>query len=416
MQITQIGPYPLSPECIHGGVEASVYGLVNELVSERVSEFGSDRVSKLVSERLSNSTSAQRSTLNAQRNVIDVFDLPRIGEKDRVEQFGNLTVHRYANPGTHNKDAVLRLKEMVRDIVALRPDVCHIHGTGAISKELYFALATFDMPMMVTVHGLLREEKKQALIRKPSLKALYQFFVQSRDEKQMLNSVPRAIVDTAYVENMLLHYGLKHVPQMHVIPQGIDEIYYGIRCNPKSNILLCVGAIAPRKGHTYTIDMFNRLRERGINARLRIIGSLADSAYYALLQQKITDSPYKADISLEANLPREELLKAYADAKLFVLHSREESQGIVFAEAMATGLPVVATKIGGIPYVVADGKSGLLCPYADVEAMTDMVERLMTDDGLWNQCSVAAREIAKGFNWVNIAERIVLLYNELHQL
>ena len=64
MQITQIGPYPLSPECIHGGVEASVYGLVNELVSERVSEFGSDRVSKLVSERLSNSTSAQRSTLN----------------------------------------------------------------------------------------------------------------------------------------------------------------------------------------------------------------------------------------------------------------------------------------------------------------------------------------------------------------
>ena len=122
MQITQIGPYPLSPDCIHGGVEASVYGLVNEL--------GSERVSELVSERLANSTSAQRSTLNAQRNVIDVFDLPRIGEKDRVERSGNLTVHRYANPGTHNKDAVLRLKEMVRDIIAVHPDVCHIHGSA----------------------------------------------------------------------------------------------------------------------------------------------------------------------------------------------------------------------------------------------------------------------------------------------
>ena len=119
---------------------------------------------------------------------------------------------------------------------------------------------------------------------------------------------------------------------------------------------------------------------------------------------------------MEANLPREELLRAYTDAKLFVLHSREESQGIVFAEAMATGMPVVATKIGGIPYVVADQKSGLLCPYGDVEAMADMVAQLLVDDAKWQQYSDSAREIAKGFDWVNIAERIILLYNELHQL
>lgn len=408
MQITQIGPYPLSPDCIHGGVEASVYGLVNELVSERVSELGS--------ERLAISESAQPSTLNAKQHVVDVFDLPRIGEKDRVEQFGNLTVHRYANPGTHNKDAVLRLQDMVRDIVALRPDVCHIHGTGAISKELYFALQSQGLPMMLTVHGILREEKKQALLRKPSFKALFQYIVQSRDERTLLNAAPNIIVDTAYVEDKLRSYGLRHVPNMYVIPQGIDDTFYTINCNSHSHILLSVGAISPRKGHAYTIEMFNLLRKRGINARLRIIGSLADSAYYALLQQKITDSPYKADITLEVNFPREDLLQAYADAQLFVLHSREESQGIVFAEAMATGMPVVATKIGGIPYVVADQKSGLLCPYSDVEAMADMVERLMTDDAKWQQYSDSARLIAKGFNWVNIAERIVLLYNELHQL
>ena len=402
MKIIQIGPYPLSPDCIHGGVEASVYGLVNELVSERVRE--------LVSERFANSISAQRSTLNAQRNVIDVFDLPRIGEKDRVERFGNLTVHRYANPGTHNKDAVLRLKEMVRDIVALRPDVCHIHGTGAISKELYFALQSQGLPMMLTVHGILREEKKQALLRKPSFKALYQYLVRSRDERTLLNAAPNIIVDTAYVEDKLRSYGLRHVPYMYVIPQGIDETFYSISCNPKSNLILCVGAIAPRKGHIYTVEMFNLLRARGIYAQLRIIGSLADQAYYNLLQQKIAASPYVSDISLEANLPREELLRAYTDAKLFVLHSREESQGIVFAEAMATGMPVVATRVGGIPYVVADQKSGLLCPYGDVEAMADMVERLMTDDARWQQYSNSAREIAKDFSWNDIAMRIVRLY------
>lgn len=378
MTIVQIGNYPLSPDCIHGGVEASVFGLVQEL---------------------------------AKNHTVDVFDVPRIGEKDRVERYGNLTIHRYANPGTHNKDAVLRINEMVRDIVALGPEVCHVHGTGAFSKEIYFALQQHGIKMMLTVHGILREEKKQALLRKPSLKALYQYIVQSRDERELLDAAPRIIVDTAYVEYKLKAYGLKHVPDMHVIPQGIDETFYGIQCNPKSNVILCVGAIAPRKGHIYTVEMFNRLRAKGIDVKLRIIGSLADKAYYEQLKQKIADSPYKSDILLEVNLSREELLKAYAEAKLFVLHSREESQGIVFAEAMATGLPVVATKIGGIPYIVADGKSGLLCPYGDVDVMAQNAELLLTDEQMWQEFSFAAKQIAKGYNWKDIAEHIVLLYN-----
>lgn len=386
MSIVQIGPYPISPDCIHGGVEASVYGLVKELTSEGVNELRSG-------------------------HIVDVFDLPRIGEKDRVERYGNLTIHRYANPGTHNKDAVLRLKEMVRDVVALTPDVCHVHGTNAIHKQIYFALQQHGIKMMLTVHGIAREEKKQALLRKPSLKALYQYVVQSRDERELLETAQKIIVDTTYVENKLKAYGLKHVPEMHVIPQGIDEAYYGIHCNPESNVVLSVGGIAPRKGYVYTIDMFNRLRAKGINAKLRIVGALTDKKYYMLLQQRIAESKYKADISLDVDLPREDLYKAYSEAKLFVLHSREESQGIVFAEAMATGLPVVATKVGGIPYVVADGKSGLLSLYGDVDTMAEMVEKLMTDERLWNDYSKEAKEIAKGYSWKDIAERIVKLYN-----
>ena len=347
----------------------------------------------------------------AKTHVVDVFDVPRLEEKDRVERYGNLTIHRYANPGAHNKDAVLRLSEIARDIVALGPEVCHIHGTNPFSKQMYFAQQRYGIKTIVTVHGIAREEKKQALLRKPSIKALYQYYVQSRDERELLNAVPQIIVDTAYVEDKLRNYGLKHETEMHVIPQGIDETFYRIECDPKSRVLLSVGAIAPRKGHVYTIEMFEQLREKGIDAKLRIIGSLADKAYYEIVNGKIGDSKYKDDISLEVNVPREELLKAYASAKLFVLHSREESQGIVLAEAMATGLPVVATRVGGIPYVVADAKSGLLCSYADVDAMTEMTARLMMDEALWKQYSDAARGIAKGYNWITIAKKIQLLYS-----
>lgn len=377
MTIVQIGNYPISSDCIHGGVESSVYGLVQELAKE---------------------------------HIVDVFDVPRIGEKDRVERLGNLTIHRYANIGKYNKDAVLRLKKIVRDVVALGPEVCHVHGTGAFSKLIYLALQQHGIKMMLTVHGILCEEKKQALMRKPSLKALCQYIVQSRDERELLEVVQRIIVDTRYVEDKLKTYGLKQVPEMHVIPQGIDNDFYTIRCNPKSNVILCVGAIAPRKGHIYTVEMFNRLKAGGIDAKLRIIGSLADKAYYEQLQQMIAKSAYKEDIVLEANLPEEELLKAYSEAKLFVLHSREESQGIVFAEAMATGLPIVATKVGGIPCVVADGISGLLCSYGDVDAMEDMAEQLLTDDNQWKNFSVSAQQCARKYNWKRIADEIVELY------
>lgn len=376
--IIQIGPYPVSADCIRGGVESSVYGLVQALIR---AEY-----------------------------IVDVFDVPRMGEMDRVERYGNLTIHRYANPGIHNQNATRRLPEIVRDIVALHPDVCHIHGTGTYSRQMYFALQKCGIPTMVTVHGLLQEEKKQALQQKPSLKHLYQYFVQTRNERELLNSVPRVIVDTAYVEDKLRAYKLRHLPEMYIIPQGIDNAYYAIHCDPQSNVLLSVGAISPRKGHIYTIEMFNRLRSRGIEARLRIIGSLADKTYYALLQQKIADSSYASDILLEVNVPREELLKAYASAKLFVLHSREESQGIVFAEAMATGLPVVATNVGGIPYVVENGKSGLLCPFGDVNVMTDMARSLLTDEKKWQVFSVAAKKRANDYNWKAIADKIVQLY------
>ena len=377
MTIVQIGPYPISPDCIRGGVEASVYGLAQAL---------------------------------ARNHAVDVFDMPRLGEEDRVDQADKLTIHRYANPGSHNQDAVRRVADICRDIISLRPDVCHVHGTGAFSRQIYCALHEQGLPAMLTVHGLLHEEKKQALLRHPSLKHLYQFVVQTRDERALLNMASQVIVDTAYVERKLRAYRLHHTPEIHVIPQGIDDCYFRIRCNPDSRVLLSVGAIGPRKGHTYTIEMFNRLRAKGIDAQLRIIGSMADSAYYALLLKMVAESPYSADISIEVDLPREQLLQAYASAKLFVLHSREESQGIVFAEAMATGLPVVATNVGGVPYVVLDGQCGLLCPYADVEAMTENVERLLANDKQWHAFSSSACEVAKGYDWHTIATKIAGLY------
>lgn len=382
MNIIQVGSYPLSADCIHGGVESSVYGLTQALVRAG--------------------------------HTVDVFDYPRIGGKDASERLGLLTIHRYANTGKHNEDAMLRGKEIFRDIVALHPNAVHVHGTGKLSGAIYEAAQNYGIPVVLTVHGLLHEEKKQALRRKFSLKHLYQYIVQTRSEMDVLNRASRIIVDTPYVERMLTQYRQKgkltQLPEIHVIPQGISAAYYDLSCAKESNTILSVGSISPRKGHLYTIKMFNVLREKGVKAKLRIIGSLADNNYYALLTKAIQESPYCTDIRLETNVSQEELFAAYKSAKLFVLHSQEESQGIVFAEAMATGMPVIATTVGGVPDVVENGKDGFLCEFGDAISMAVMVEDILSDEKVWQSFSQYAKQAALKYDWDKIAEQICELY------
>ena len=95
---------------------------------------------------------------------------------------------------------------------------------------------------------------------------------------------------------------------------------------------------------------------------------------------------------------------------MFALHSEEESQGIVFAEAMAAGLPIVATNSGGIPYVVHDDDNGIFCMYGDVDAFASNMDSLLSDETSRNLISARNTEEAKKYNWANIANEIVKVY------
>ena len=382
MRIVIVGSYPLSADLIKGGVESSVFGLANELSKE---------------------------------NVVDVLDYPRIGGRDLIEQCGKFAIHRYANIGKHNRDASLREKDIIRDIIALHPDVIHIHGSGQLSLAIYNATSDYGIKTIVTIHGLVHEEKKKALRKCPTPKLLYQYIYQSRIEMKLLDVVEYVIVDTLYVANRIRHYyskgRIKHLPRIYVIPQGISSEYFNINCDERNTILLSVGAMSPRKGHLLTLEAYQLLRAHGTQAKLRILGSLADKKHYSKLLDTISKNPYKEDISLETNVSQQELYDAYKSANIFVLHSEEESQGIVFAEAMATGMPIVATKVGGIEDIVESGKTGFLCEYGDTETMAEMIERLLTDRKLWKMFSLYAKQISHAYDWQEIGKQIVQLYN-----
>lgn len=385
MNIVQVGPFPLSADCIRGGVESSVFGLVNEL---------------------------------SRNHVVDVFDYPRINGKDSVERKGSLTVHRYANPGNHNQDAMDRGKEILRDIVSLHPDIVHIHGTGGLSGALYSAVKTYGIPVLLTVHGLLHIEKKNALIKHPSLKHLYQLFVQSHAEFKVLNEAEHIIVDTEYVAEQIKHLHSKkkisHLPWMYVVPQGIQSQY--LQVSPKKPVIptiLSVGSISQRKGHLLLVKAFEIVHKTVPSAKLIIAGTLTEKAYYTQLQNEIGKLHLKQSVELLTNIPQEQLLQIYQEATIFALHSQEESQGIALVEAMATGLPIVSTLVGGIPFVVKNGKTGLLSKYGDVDSFANNMIKLLTNENLRTQMSQSARLSAQSYSWQEITQAIEIIYNRI---
>lgn len=379
MRIIQIGPYPQSSDCIRGGVEASVYGLAQE---------------------------------QSKSFEVHVFDFPRISETDRVERDGNVIVHRFCNRGSRQISTVRQAKRVVQEILALSPDVCHIHGTGLFAWLIYMWLRN-ACKVVVTIHGLVLVEKRNLLKHKPSPKRLFQYFYQGMVEKIFLSQIPVAIVDTEYVKGMVEQYPIKKKPVLFVVPQGVNEDFFSLQCSAESNVLLSVGSMGERKGHLFTLKAFELLREQGIDCKLTIAGVVANQSYYERLCRAVDESVYKKDVELFIDLPSDKLEQLYQESHVFVLHSQEESQGIVFAEAMATGMPVVSTRVGGIPFVVQHEETGLLSDYTDVKSFAAHVGLILTQLNKWQSMSTSSKQKASEYHWSHISNVIKDIYMKL---
>jgi glycosyltransferase involved in cell wall biosynthesis len=108
-----------------------------------------------------------------------------------------------------------------------------------------------------------------------------------------------------------------------------------------------------------------------------------------------------------------ELARTYRKARIFALPSLYETFGLAVLEAMATGLPVVATRVGGIPELVEEGRNGVLVNPREHEALAEAIIKLLSDLELSSRISKRNAIKAKQYSWKNIAEKIEGVYKEL---
>jgi phosphatidylinositol alpha-mannosyltransferase len=201
---------------------------------------------------------------------------------------------------------------------------------------------------------------------------------------------------------------------MAVFPNGVGPEFYaspepleGWKADGPT--LLFVGRLEPRKGLTYLVRAFLRLKPAFPRLRLLVVGRddkrLQDKAM-ALVPPRL-----RTDLIFVGSVPQADLPSYYATADVFCAPSLGgESFGIVLAEAMAVGKPVVCSDIGGYRDVVHDGTDGLLVPPRDPEALAEVLAGLLDNPARLAAMGQAAATAARRYAWETVAAEVQEVY------
>jgi glycosyltransferase involved in cell wall biosynthesis len=254
----------------------------------------------------------------------------------------------------------------------------HAHFASRAAHVAMLASQLLGVPYSFTAHAkdIYHEEVDRDLLR---VKMRYADLVVTVSEfnRQALLQIGAGIPDVA-TKVVRLYNGV-----------DLSLFHRGTPDNRVSNLFLAVGRLVEKKGFPTLIRACSILRERGVPFAGEIVGSGPEES---LLQDLIRDADLGHAVRLRGALPVEEVATAIRRASLVVLPCIVGSDGNVDAlptvllEAMASGVPVISSKISGIPEIIADGETGYLVPAGDPAAIADAMQRILQDpigaDGL----------------------------------
>lgn len=210
----------------------------------------------------------------------------------------------------------------------------------------------------------------------------------AKSEMRALFSVRRVIVTSAWTREQLIDDGLP-AGRIGVVEPGTEPAAIANGSGGAELTLLCVATVTPRKGHAVLFDALARLRSR--RWRLDCVGSLKrDAAAVEALRAQIERTGLVDRVRLLGELTEEALNDCYSSADLFVLASYLEGYGMAHTEALARGLPIVATAAGAVPHTVPS-TAGLLVPPGDAEALADALICVLDDQALRDTLARGAR-------------------------
>lgn len=233
--------------------------------------------------------------------------------------------------------------------------------------------------------------------------------------RQLIRRATRVSTLSNYTQELLLDHFPEAAEKIYLTPGALRSDFAVVPPKPESGqkkiVILTVGRLHPRKGQLLTLQALQMLPS-DVRARLEywIVGGQSKGNYENLLRGQAAQQP-DLTVRFFGNLPDEELTGIYDGADIFAMTSVNldrsvEGFGLVYLEAAAHGLPVVAHDVGGVAEAVVDGVTGLLVPPNRPVQLAAAFEKLIHDSELRQRLGAAGRDWAIRNCWKESAEAL----------
>lgn len=287
-------------------------------------------------------------------------------------------------------------RELRRIIAAERPDLIITHAPVPGMIDITASVAR-NIPLVVTYHyGTMLKGNR---LMDPPLR-LYERFQLPRVLRRARSLI--AVSEFVRHTDLLRPFSGKSV----VISPGIGAGFYKPRPpRPTGHTLMHVGGLKCGEQHkdlTTSLRVTAELSTSYPDVRLIVVGDGNRREFFA---KQAAQLGIARNVEFRGRLAGDDLLAAYHEADVLILPSRTEAFGMVLTEAMASGLPVVASRVGGIPEVVRDGETGLLAEPGDVAGFAGKISALFGDHALWQRFNENGRKAAGARDWPTQVQR-----------
>lgn len=373
IKVAMIADHPETGDKIDGGVQAVTSYLVHAMTQLQEIEL------HVLSFRLG----TDRVTVNEEPNYVR-YSIP-------FSRFGTLT-------GFNKDQAALNAC-----LATIRPNVVHSQGgghDGIVAKRSIF-------PTVVTIHGILSQEA--GLL--PGLRRRMRTRIQGwMGERYYIRHASHTILISPYVAD---HYGPALSGKRYLIPNPVEPRFFNVVRRETPGRILFVGRLCARKGVKDLLLAVSRMAKFS-DLHVVLAGSVADKQYVSELRAEVCRLNMTEIVDFRGILRTEELLEELSQCVCLVLPAHQETAPMVIQEAMASGVPVVASNICGIPYQVDDGKTGFLVPPGDFEALADRLSTLLGNGTLREQFGAAARLRAENeYRAATVARKTLDVYRDM---
>lgn len=227
--------------------------------------------------------------------------------------------------------------------------------------------------------------------------------------KNIINKADIIVANSRSTKKWVEEYLVENVPIYISSPTLRDDLKFGAERPDRKGgnfIILCVANIRRDKGQEYLIKAVAEMNNE--NILVNLVGEIKEEKYFQYLKELLKIKGLMGKVCFTGFMESCCLAKYYSNADIFVLPTLREGYGQVLLEAMYFGLPVVASRVGGIPEVVTDRKDGILVNPGDETALRKVLQELSDNVDLRRKLSEAAREKAgKLFSWESVEENYI---------